>query len=201
MIFLLALLLLNNIYKNYRRNHLHKIKDLEQQKELQVAQALLKGEERERQRIGRDLHDGLGGVLSVIKIKLSQQKTTALPAVDEAVLQLDDAITELQRIARNMMPETLFRSGLETALKDLCVSMSSNETLVEFQANSIGKNIPVQLQVDIYRIIQELLSNAVRHGKATKIIVQCIQNGSRFFITVEDNGCGFNILKKTKPRG
>src|SRR5690606_21371212 len=112
-----------NFYKTNKQHNAHKLREIEQQKELQIAQAIMEGEERERQRLGRDLHDGLGGALSGIKIKLSsQQKNISSPVLDESILQLENAIKELRSISRNMMPETLLRSGLETAIRDLCVS-------------------------------------------------------------------------------
>lgn len=202
LVFFLTLLFLANVLKNNRRNTALKWREVEQQKELQITQAILEGEERERQRIARDLHDGLGGALSGIKIKLSsQQKAVALPVLDEGIAQLEDAIGELRRISRNMMPETLIRSGLEVALRDLCMSQSSTATAIEFQSNGIQKDLPIQVQVNIYRIIQELLTNAIRHGHATKVLIQCLQNEKQFLITVEDNGQGFEIKGTRRSNG
>ncbi len=90
------------------------------------------------------------------------------------------------------MPEALVRSGLDVALHDLCNSLNRDDMMIEFQSAGIQKTIPMVSQVNIYRIIQELLSNAIRHSQADKIILQCIQEEKRFFITIEDNGCGFD---------
>jgi two-component system NarL family sensor kinase len=99
---------------------------------------------------------------------------------------------ELRRIARNMMPESLLLLGLEPALKDMCDSLSTDETQVVFQAFGINTAMHQEIQVNIYRIVQELLTNAFRHAHASEILVQCSQNSSRFFITMEDNGKGFD---------
>ncbi len=132
------------------------------------------------------------GALAGIKIKLSgQEKKERTPQLNEVILQLENSINELRRIARNMMPENLQKAGLEIALRDLCESLLSDETHIEFHAFGLQPAIPLNVQVNIYRIIQELLSNAVRHAHASKIIVQCSQNDDIFFITVEDNGRGF----------
>lgn len=201
-ILLLTLLYLYTLYKNNKRNEAYRLNELRQQKELQVTQAVLEGEERERRRIARDLHDGLGGALSGIKMQLSgQQKQSDTQVLDKTILQLEQSIGELRRIARNLMPETLIRSGLEVALRDLCVSLSSGNTSIEFQPAGFQKSTPVQSQVNIYRIIQELLANAMRHGQASTIIVQCIQEGSHFFITVEDNGKGFDSREPSTGMG
>lgn len=173
------------------------LKKVEQEQELKLIQALLDGEERERLRVARDLHDGLGGALAGIKLKLSHD-----PAVDEKVVaQLESSISELRRIARNLMPERLMQSGLETALKDLCASFANPKLEIEFQANGISQDIPLTTQVNIYRIIQELLANSVKHSGATKIIVQCIQEGKQFLVTVEDNGKGFSVTDPQHSNG
>lgn len=194
MVFLLGLLFLVYVYRNNKYQTEQKLKDIQQQTDLEITQAVLDGEERERQRIARDLHDGLGGALSGIKIKLSgQYKNNQSTALNESIIQLEESIGELRRIARNMMPETLIRSGLEVALKDLCVSLTSPNTQIELQTNGIQKNIALVTQVHVFRIVQELIANAIRHGKASNILIQCIQNQNKLFITVEDNGIGFTI--------
>lgn len=177
-------------------HHQQQLRDMTHQQELKLARAMLSGEEKERQRIARDLHDGLGGTLAGIKIKLSnRQETESIPVVDEVILQLENSIDELRRIARNMMPETLVRLGLEVAIRDLCASLTTAIVAIEFQANGIENKLPVEIQVNIYRIVQELLSNAIRHSGANKILVQCLQNGNVFLVTVEDNGRGADPTK------
>jgi signal transduction histidine kinase len=154
----------------------------------------MQGEEQERKRLAIDLHDGLGGQLAGIKINLSRMATNT-DHLDTDLLkvieQLDVSASELRRIARNMMPESLLLLGLESALKDMCDSLSSAQTQVIFQPFGISTTIPRETQVNIYRIVQELLTNAIRHAQATEILVQCSQNDARFFITLEDNGKGF----------
>lgn len=179
-------------YRNSRKQSKQQLKEIQQQQDLMLANAMLEGEEQERQRLARDLHDGLGGALAGIKIKLSgQEKKEKTPHLSEIILQLEGSINELRRIARNMMPENLQKLGLETALRDLCESLTSDSTRIEFHAFGLQPTIPLNVQANIYRIVQELLSNAVRHAHASRIIVQCSQNGEIFFITVEDNGRGF----------
>lgn len=196
-VLLLIILLLAFIYRSSKKQAALQLKKVEQEQELKLIQALLDGEERERLRVARDLHDGLGGALAGIKLKLSHD-----PAVDEKVVaQLESSISELRRIARNLMPERLMQSGLETALKDLCASFANPKLEIEFQANGISQDIPLTTQVNIYRIIQELLANSVKHSGATKIIVQCIQEGKQFLVTVEDNGKGFSVTDPQHSNG
>lgn len=177
------------------RQHLN---ELEQQQQLQYSQAMLEGEEQERRRLARDLHDGLGGMLAGAKINLSGQlenprSENQRENLQKVIGQLDSSVTELRRIAHNMMPENLLNFGLKTALKDLCETLMTTRTKIEFQALEIDAPIPEQTQINIYRIVQEMLANAIRHADATKILLQCSRNNDVFFITQEDNGKGFDL--------
>ncbi|GEP89765.1 Histidine kinase-, DNA gyrase B-, and HSP90-like ATPase [Chitinophaga terrae (ex Kim and Jung 2007)] len=182
---LFTILLLGYFYYRNRK------KTAAQQEQIRVSQAMLQVQEEERTRVARDLHDSLGGLLASTKINLSAiaNNNTALSGI---VNQLDVSVTELRRIAHNMMPEMLLRLGLEAALKDLCDSFASRGMAIRCQCMDIQPDIPQAEQVTIYRIIQELLSNAVKHAGATMILVQCNQRGNQFFITVEDDGAGFD---------
>ena len=208
LILLLLVFSLFLLYRNKQRvarqqeeGHRQKLKDIEQQQQLAIYNAMLKGQEQERNRLARDLHDGLGGMLAGVKMKLSAFADSAWPGKEEpkrsdmdlykVITQLDLSVQELRRIARDMMPETLLQFGLEPALKELCSSLQTTVLQVEFQGYGISRSITPPEQAAIYRIVQELLSNAIRHASATSILVQCSQNENIFFISVEDDGRGF----------
>lgn len=178
-------------------NYQQQLEEVNQRQQAAFTKALMEGEEKERKRLAGDLHDGLGGMLSGVKMNLSRlvntnKENSMNNDLYKVIDQIDFSVNELRRIARNMMPESLLHLGLEASLKDMCHEITGTETAVDFQAFNISKEIPAEMQVTIYRLIQELVTNALRHAAATEILVQCSQTENTFFITVEDNGKGFD---------
>lgn len=180
------------------KNLQQQARELLQTQQIEVSKAMLAAEERERKRMATDLHDGLGGMLAGVKINLSNlansdEMETHSFNLQKIINQLDNSVTELRNIARNMMPQTLVNFGLETAIQEFCESMMSPNLEIDFEALNINQHIPFQKQATIYRIVQEILTNAIKHANATEIVFQCSQNLNRFYITVEDNGKGFVV--------
>lgn len=192
LLLVVSLILFAYLMKQRKLKVEQQLKTLEQEQQIKVAESLLLGEEKERGRLARDLHDGLGGLLAGVKVNLSDGDNQSHTSIKKTSDQLDNAISELRRIARNLMPETLLRSGLETALKDLCQSLSTLKMCVELQTINISKGIDLQIQLVIYRILQELLNNVIKHADASEVFVQCSQQDQVFYITVEDDGKGFD---------
>ncbi|MFD2583059.1 sensor histidine kinase [Pedobacter vanadiisoli] len=173
-----------------------------QREEIRLSNAMLQGQETERYRVARDLHDGLGNLLTVIKFNLGQLvKEKPAAELNEIAYQLDHSISELRRIAHDMIPEMLLNIGLEAALKDLCESLTSDNLEIDCQLIKIKNTIPQQIQVSIYRIIQELLTNVVKHAQARNVLLQCTQQKNIFFITLEDDGRGFDTNQQKEKAG
>lgn len=192
-------LLNEEVEKNYKQN----ISTLKTQKEIEVMQAMIDGEEIERKRIARELHDGIGSKLSALKILMSRVDNQQIS--NENLMHFDEllstSITELRQVSYNLVPESLLKLGLENALGDLCHLLHSEKVKIEFQAFDITNTIPVSSQINIYRIVQELLNNALKHSECSEILVSCSQNGNTFFISVEDNGKGFDISSSDDKTG
>jgi signal transduction histidine kinase len=177
-----------------------RILDLEKEKQLLATQAVLQGQVEERTRLAKDLHDGLGSILSSAKLSFSQIKDNLVitaqdaNAFDRSMNILDMSINELRRVAHNMMPEALMKFGLDTALKDFCDSVGQSGALqLTHQSYQIDEtSIPPIKAAAIYRIVQELVNNVIRHAQATRALVQLIREGNVLNITVEDNGKGFD---------
>lgn len=184
-----------------------KIRELEKERLYLAARSVMEGEEAERSRLAGDLHNGLGGLLSGIKINLSAMKENAvithenISAFNHAISLLDTSITELRRIAHNLMPETLNHYGLRTAVEDFCTQVAPAGP-PEIGLQFFGENIRFtkELELTIYRIIQELVNNALKHAGATKINVEVISEPKRLFARVTDNGKGFEVSGKNTER-
>jgi signal transduction histidine kinase len=193
------------IYRNQQQNHTiakQKIKELENEKQLIATQAVLKGETDERTRLARDLHDGLGGLLSGTKLILDNMKgdviltENGVQTYNNALKLLDTSIAELRRVAYNMMPENLISKGLQVALEEFCNSLNNScNTLIQFSFYGTHQRFDANLEIVTFRIAQELLNNALKHSEASEINVQLVQEPDRISLTVQDNGCGFDTAK------
>ena len=212
---LLALFIISVlIYRNYKhRQKLQQVKidELETEKQLTATEAVLKGEEQERTRLAKDLHDGLGGMLSGIKFSLNNMKENLIMtpdnvnAFERSIDMLDSSIKEMRRVAHNMMPEILVKYGLDTALKEYCTEMDHSGVLhVNYQSVGMHQTeIPQTTSIAIYRIIQELLNNAIKHANAKNVLIQLHQADQEKLVavTVEDDGRGFDTDQLQQANG
>ena len=126
-------------------------------------------------------------------------------AFERSMDMLDSSIKEMRRVAHNMMPEALVKFGLDTALKDFCNDINQSGALqVNYQPIGMENAVIEQTTaITIYRIVQELINNTMKHAAAKTAIVQVTRSGGQLTITVEDDGAGFDtaILKQSKGIG
>ena len=195
---LLIILILSLIVFNERRKrNVHQLAGLQREKELVALKSVMQGEEKERSRIARDLHDGLSSLLAAIKIQFNslQHESEVFRQnrkFNEALKSLDDASKEVRRIAHNMMPELLMKYGLTEALSEFITHLNiAGERQIQFTHYGLEERLSPATELVLYRIIQELLNNIVKHSKATEVLVQINRHQDQLSITVEDNGIGF----------
>lgn len=180
----------------------------EKEKQVVALSALIQGQEVERARIAKDLHDGLGGILSGIKLNFSAMKSNTATEnehavfLNKSVMQLDYAIEEMRRVAHNMMPEALLKFGLAEALKDYCETINESK-VVKVRLTQIGipKQLEKSVEITLYRIVQELTTNAIKHAEANTILIQLSNNTNVLNLTVEDDGKGFDLNTPEQTRG
>jgi signal transduction histidine kinase len=209
--FFIISLLTYRTYTQKQKLQQQRINELETLQQLTATEAVLKGEEQERTRLAKDLHDGLGGMLSGIKYSFNTMKGNLImtpensQAFERSMDMLDSSIKEMRRVAHNMMPEALVRFGLDTALKDFCNDVNQSGALqVSYQ--SIGlENVEIEqtTAIAVYRIVQELINNTMKHAAAKTAIVQVTKSNGHLSVTVEDDGKGFDtaILKRANGIG
>lgn len=191
----IALLVFINYKKQHKlndqisRSHQQDLLHIKEQRKYEATQAILQGEEQERQRIAQDLHDSLGGMLANIRMTISDN---ALFQTDQVVEKIDKSIAEMRRIARNLMPETLKNIGLEIALKELCEAMAQKHFSIQFESFNLSENISFKTQTALYRIVQESISNITKYAQASSVIVQISQNDDLLSLTIEDDGVRFD---------
>ncbi len=187
-------------YSNKQKVNKLRISELETEKQLSATEAVLKGEEQERTRLAKDLHDGLGGMLSGIKYSFNNMKENLILTPDTAQAfsrsmdMLDNSIQEMRRVAHNMMPESLLRYGLDKTLQDY-TSEVNKSGVVNITYQSMGmenKVVDNTTAITIYRIVQELLNNVTKHAGAKQVLVQLLAQGNKLVVNVEDDGKGFD---------
>lgn len=196
-----------NVSKN-RKLQRQRIIDLEKEKQLMSIEAMLKGQEEERHRLARDLHDSIGSMLSGVKISFSnlRDRIDLIPATAQSYSntldQLDRTIAELRKVAHNLMPEALVKFGLNSAVKDFCESLRlAGSTDIIWEQFGPDRDLGNIADVNIYRIVQELINNAIHHGNAARILVQLTKTNEKVLITVEDDGKGFESAHLKKAAG
>lgn len=184
-----------------------RIREMQQEQKLLALDAMLNGQEEERKRIAKDLHDGLGGLLTTIKLHFNViqeqvRQLEALKVYQRAGEMIDDACDEVRRISHNMMPSALVRFGLVTALNDLAETLRASQQLdVSIQAANWHERPDETRETMLFRILQELIHNAVKHAEASKITVHLDSDDQQFSLRVEDNGKGFDPEQARKTSG
>jgi signal transduction histidine kinase len=174
-----------------------KIKELEKTMRLETMNAMLQGQETERNRISKDLHDSLGALLSSVKLHFESIRSNisdeqGLRTFKKTSQLIDDACHEIRNISHDMMPGSLMRFGLVPALRDYASKLRDNKKL---RVDVIDYGVPVQMEnslsLNSYRIVQELLNNIIKHADAKDVLVQLTVQNGKLNIMVEDDGIGF----------
>jgi two-component system NarL family sensor kinase len=184
-------------------NH-QKIRELEDNLKMNSMRSVITGQEIERERIAKDLHDSLGGLLSTIKLQFDnvrskKQELADLKEYNHAHKLLDTAVDEVRTISRNLQPGSLHDLGLVSAIKDLINRFEGDGyPEIDFQYYEMPEKMDKMISLLVYRIIQELLNNSLKHAQAKEILIQINTEDNELVIQYEDDGVGFdqNNLKR-----
>lgn len=175
-----------------------KIRELEDAVRISSMRSMIEGQEKEQERIAKDLHDSLGGLLSAVKLQFdylgSVNKDVNLQkAYTQAHHLLDTAVSEVRTISRNLQPSSLQDLGLVPAIKDLINRYNGeNYPDIDFQYYDMPEKMDRMVALTIYRIIQELLNNSLKHAQASEILIQLNSEEDELVIQYEDNGVGYD---------
>ena len=175
----------------------------EQQRELAELRAMLAGEEQERNRLAHELHNGIGGLLVSARYSLERLcQNTAMVHGSEPLTLVDEAYQEVRQMAHNLLPHTLQHDGLVPALAQYCQTVAcSTQLQVNFQAYGLTHRLETVLELWLYRIGQELVSNILKHADAHTVLVQLSYADNWIYLTVEDDGRGFCVAEALRRTG
>ena len=188
------------------------LRKLQDEKQLQLLKAIFETQEGERGRLAEDLHDSVGQVLSAIKLNLHRlEKNQGKENEDfesrNAILEktrqlLDDCLVEIRNIIRNILPPVLTDFGLPEALENLAVKVQQNTGIeVKFYPVKNLYRYEKETEVMMYRIVQELFNNAIKHSHASKIELNLARQNGNLVLTYVDNGLGFDRSKVKEGLG
>lgn len=204
----LATLLVYSMYRRYRLKQKAMIQaEILRHQEL-ATKAVLEAEERERQRIAKDLHDGVGQIMSAAKMNLSsfehelqfgspeqQQKFQRIISL------VDESCKEVRSVSHNMMPNALLKSGLAAAIREFTDKIDDKVLRVNLYAEGLDQRLDTNLETVLYRVVQECVNNVLKHSGASHLDISLIRDTDGISATIEDNGRGFDAADPHKKEG
>jgi two-component system, NarL family, sensor kinase len=154
-----------------------------------AAKNILAAEEAERSRLAAELHDGVGQIIGAAILNLQQSNTTSIANTTEL---LKSGYDELRHISHQMIPNSLLKHGLSSAIRELISRIDSNKLQIILEAEGLTIPLDKNVELVLYRVIQEAINNVIKHAKANKLFINILNDEKTADITIEDNGIGFN---------
>ncbi|CAG5015895.1 hypothetical protein DYBT9275_05437 [Dyadobacter sp. CECT 9275] len=197
---LLMLLLASGIYGLFR----YRLVQQPRQREAEIRASLM-AQEAERSRFSRELHDGIGANLSLLKMYIAAFGDTDIPLSDlkdRSEKLLAGSVDEIRRLIHDMQPRNLKELGLVKAVEDMVSLINMGNGLsVFFTSSNMPEKLPEQLEINLFRIVQELLQNAIKHSGARNVWLQFRFENETLIITYRDNGIGFDTSAPPEGNG
>lgn len=163
------------------------------------AKAVLEAEENERQRIARDLHDGVGQLMSATKMNLSSfeselafQTNDQKHSFEKIISLVDESCKEIRSVSHNMMPNSLLKNNLASAIGDFIDKLDKTSLEIDLYTEGLDEKPDSNIEAVLYRVIQECVNNVIKHAAASKLDISIIKEKDGISATIEDNGRGFN---------
>jgi len=178
------------------------VQKLENERQQSLLKATIEGQERERQRLAKDLHDGIGSLLSGLSMNMKFQRGKEDPNseqgqfLSETCDMLDEGIQNVRAVSHNLMPATLEKLGLLSAMEEAIGRINQTADLkIDLRTVHSPFSIPKDISLGLLRIFQELLQNTIKHSGASEVAVEVVYNSDGIKLRYTDNGKGFNFDK------
>ncbi len=177
-----------------------RLETVEKGKELEIADAMINGQDAERKRLAMDLHDGLGARLGSLRF-LVDGFFKPNEKYNDVISSIDSITQNVRELSHRMLPSQLENLGLEPTITNLASSINkSKKFVVDFETN-LERRLSSKLEINIYYLIYELINNATKHSKGNSIFVQLLEHDDGLSLSVEDNGGGFEMNENSKGHG
>jgi signal transduction histidine kinase len=207
-LFLLAAGLAISTYRRYRLKQQARLQQEILNQQEMATRAVIKAEEDERQRIARDLHDGVGQMMSAAKMNLSAFESN-LPAsnpeqtqsLDKIIALVDESCREIRAVSHNMMPNALLKNSLASAVRDFIDKIDKRALKVHIYTEGLDERLDSNVETVLYRVIQECVNNVIKHSGASTLDISINRDADGISATIEDNGKGFNTQDKSRFEG
>ena len=177
------------------------------QREL-LAKAVIEAEESERKRIASDLHDGVGQLFSAVKMNLNGlldridiTKDEDRFLAEKTMALVDESCKEVRVISHKMMPNFLLKSGISSDIKSFIDKIDENTLKISFESQGFKEHLEFNEEIILYRVIQELMNNVIKHSKANELIIDLEKNSQFIQVKIIDNGIGMNYENAVKKGG
>ncbi|PKP22524.1 MAG: hypothetical protein CVU05_03470 [Bacteroidetes bacterium HGW-Bacteroidetes-21] len=177
------------------------VRNISQRKELErkILSAVILAEEKERSRFAKDMHDGLGPLLSTIKLYVNELKSAAMPQEERDSLikscneLIDDAVHSTRTISNNLMPRVIHSYGLTKAIDAFCEKVNkTNQLNIRFETENIENQLSKDMELILFRVTSELINNTIKHAQAKNVIILLVLQNEKLSLYFKDDGIGFN---------
>jgi two-component system, NarL family, sensor kinase len=206
-IFLISVLITFLLYNRYKWKQQAKLQSEILHQQEMAAKAIIEAEEKERSRIAKDLHDGVGQMMSAARMNLSSFSNSVQLKEDEQKHSLNNIITlvdesckEVRAVSHSMMPQVLLKKGLPEAIEELAGKINTDVLRINFHAEGFEQRPDGNIETILYRVIQECMNNTLKHAEAKHMDISLIKETGNISIPIEDDGKGF-LFHETSDEG
>ena len=205
---ILGLLLVFTQYRRYQWKQEANMRSAVLKQQQESAKAVIEAEEAERQRIAKDLHDGVGQMMSAAKMNLSAYESNVrFKNEDEKqnfqkiIALVDESCKEVRSVSHNMMPNALLKNSLSSAIREFIDKLDHKQLQVHLYTGGLEQRLDANIETILYRVIQECVNNVIKHANANTLDISILKEPDEITATIEDNGQGFDTTDRATLDG